>query len=185
MEWVYKCRENWEGTQSGAKKKKKTRQTALHASIKLIPLLSSYIEKSRYTSGQWLDMHIYISRFSVQFDFQPHTQPLDTQRFSFIMNNFIQTSPFGQNRYSWRSHFDNPYKHQVQGLCHLGLMSCRVQVFGIRVCKSGSTIKCLRFALCNRSLLSLSALCTHNTHINSKLHYFLYVHFFTYSFPSL
>ncbi len=109
-------------------------------------------------------MYIYISQFSIQLDIQPYTQPLDTQHYSFIMNNLIQTGPFRQNRYSWRSHFDNPYMHQVQGLCHLGLMSCRVLVFGIRVCKRRSTIECLHFALCNISLLSLSALCAHTTH---------------------
>jgi hypothetical protein len=42
-------------------------------------------------------------------------------------------------------------------------------VLGIRVCKSGSTIKCLCFALCNRSLLSLSAKYEHtHTHTDSR-----------------
>lgn len=48
MEWVYKCMSKLgRNTIMG---QKKPRQTALHASIKLIPVLSNYIEKSSYTS---------------------------------------------------------------------------------------------------------------------------------------
>ncbi len=42
-------------------------------------------------------------------------------------------------------------------------------MLGIRVCKSGSTIKCLCFALCNRSLLSLSAKYEHTTHTHTPI----------------
>jgi len=37
-------------------------------------------------------MYTYISEFSIQFDIWPYTQFLDTQRYSSIMHNLIQTN---------------------------------------------------------------------------------------------
>jgi hypothetical protein len=56
-------------------------------------------------------IYIHIHIFKIQFDIQPYTQPLDIWHYSFIMHNLIQTGASGENRYSWRSHFDNPNMH--------------------------------------------------------------------------
>lgn len=124
--------------------------------VVFVPVLSNYIEKSKYTCKQWhICIHTYISGFSIQFDIWPYTQLLNTQHYSSIMHNLIQTNTFGQNGYTWKSHFDNPHMHQVQSLHHLRFTPCRVQMLGIRVCQSVSTIECLHFAFCSNSFFFL------------------------------